>query len=50
MNESNGFEDLFEKGLNQFEGKTSVVILFDEFIKRGSERLEDQAEVSSMIE
>lgn len=50
MNEGNGFEDLFEKGLDQFEGKASVVILLDEFIERGSEGLEDQAEVSSMIE
>lgn len=50
MNEGNGFEDLFEKGLDHFEWKASVVILLDEFIKRGSEGFENQAEVTSMIE
>lgn len=50
MNEGNRFEDLFEKGLDQFKWKASVIILLDELIKRSPERFEDQAEVSSMIE
>lgn len=50
MNEGDRLEDLFEKGLDQFKWKASVIILLDEFIERSPERLEDQAEVTSMIE
>jgi hypothetical protein len=50
MHECDRFQDLPKEGLDSLDGKASVVIFFNELIKGGAERVEDQAEVTSMEE
>lgn len=49
MHESNGFEDLSEEALNEFERKSAVVVLFDELIERGTQWLEHEAEMFLVV-
>ena len=50
MHEGDRPEYLSEEWLDGLDGKAAIVVVFDELIKRWSERIEDEAEVTIVIE
>jgi hypothetical protein len=49
VQEGHTFEELSCEGLNHFDGEASVIVLLDDVVEGSAERLEDHAEVSSVI-
>lgn len=49
VHEGYGFEYLSEEWLEDLDGKAAIVIFFDELIKRGSQGVEHQAEVTIVV-
>jgi hypothetical protein len=49
VNEGNRAQYLLKEGLDDFDRKTSILILFYKLIKGGAQRLENKAEMTCMI-